>query len=228
MIAAVLADVHGNLAALEAVLADLPSIDRLICCGDLVGYYPDAPQVVDRLRALDVRAVRGNHELMVCGRRSVPADRAHYYRAEWTREALSRDQLAWLDALPPSVVMLREGLCLRIRHASPWDEDSYLYPDSPALHRIHLAAGTSLLLGHTHYPMRIRRGQGWVINPGAVGQPRDWDPRAAYGILDMRTGGWEQRRVTYDHRAYQRRLESLGWDPGTIALLGRQRDAAAR
>jgi diadenosine tetraphosphatase ApaH/serine/threonine PP2A family protein phosphatase len=75
--------------------------------------------------------------------------------------------------------------------------------------------------------MRRAAGAGIVANPGSVGQPRDRDPRAAWALLDTATGRWEQRRVAYDHGAYQRRLEALGLDPLAIALLGRERARAA-
>jgi diadenosine tetraphosphatase ApaH/serine/threonine PP2A family protein phosphatase len=71
--------------------------------------------------------------------------------------------------------------------------------------------------------MRRRAGGGVVANPGSVGQPRDWDPRAAWALLDTTAGRWEPRRVAYDHGRYQRRLEALGLDPLAIALLGRER-----
>jgi diadenosine tetraphosphatase ApaH/serine/threonine PP2A family protein phosphatase len=188
-----------------------------------VGYYPDAAEVVERIRSLGIQTIRGNHELMATGARPVPPDRAGYYRIDWVRRTLSPEQLAWLGALPASVERSWNGLAIALRHASPWDEETYLYQDSPALEGVALPPDGWLFLGHTHYPMRLRRGAGWVVNPGSVGQPRDWDPRAAYGVLDTRTGAWEQRRVRYDHRAYQRRLEGLGWDERAIALLGRER-----
>jgi predicted phosphodiesterase len=222
---AVVSDVHGNLPALEAVLADLGTVDAILGCGDFVGYYPDAAEVVDRLRAAGVAAVRGNHELMALGRRPVPPERAAYYAIDATRRALSADHLAWLGALPASLERRWDGLAIEVRHASPWDEDTYLYPDRPELRRIALPPDRWLLLGHTHHPMRVRCGEGFVLNPGSVGQPRDWDPRAAYGLLDTARGTWEQRRVGYAHAAYQRRLEALGWDPRAIALLGRERAA---
>jgi predicted phosphodiesterase len=223
MLAAVISDVHGNLPALEAVLADMGSVDAVLCCGDLVGYYPDVAEVVERVRRLGARVVRGNHELMATGRVPVPPERAGYYRIDWTRRALSEEQLAWLAALPPAISIEADGLALEVRHASPWDEETYLYPDAPALGRVALAEGQVLVLGHTHYPMRVRAGAGLVVNPGSVGQPRDWNPRAAYAVLDTVSGRWEPRRVAYDHRRYQRRLERLGFDPRTIALLGRER-----
>jgi predicted phosphodiesterase len=225
MVVAVLSDIHGNLPALEAVLSDLGTVDAILGCGDLVGYYPDAAEVLERLRELGIQTIRGNHELMATGARPVPPDRAGYYRIDWVRRTLSPDQLAWLGTLPASIERNWNGLGLTLRHASPWDEETYLYQDSPALGGITLPPGRWLFLGHTHYPMRLLRGGGWVVNPGSVGQPRDWDPRAAYGVLDTGTGAWEQRRVAYDHRAYQRRLEALGWDARAIALLGRERSS---
>ncbi len=224
---AVISDVHGNQPALEAVLADVGTADALVACGDLVGFYPDAAEVVERLRGLGVQAVRGNHELMILGRLPVPPERAAYYATEPTRRALSPAQLSWLGALPAALERSWDGVAVEVRHATPWDDETYLYADAPAVGRVSLPEGGWLFLGHTHHPMRVRCGGGWLVNPGSVGQPRDFDPRAAYGILDTRAGTWTQRRVAYDHPAYQRRLERLGWDARASALLGRERAAAA-
>lgn len=226
VVLAIVSDLHGNLPALEAVLADLGTVDAVVCCGDLVGYYPDAAEVVDRVRGLGALTVRGNHELMVTGAREVPGDRAGYYGVATARAALSREQLGWLAALPSSIAFAHGGVALEVRHASPWDEDTYLYPDSD-LGAVVLPEGSWLLLGHTHYPMLRRAGGGFVANPGSVGQPRDRDPRAAYAILDTAAGRWEQRRVPYEHRRYQARLTALGVDPRAIALLGRERAIGA-
>ena len=111
---AVLSDIHGNLPALEAVLADMGSVDALLCCGDLVGYYPDVAEVVERLRGLGARTVRGNHELMAIGAVAVPPERTGYYRIDWTRRALSGEQLAWLAALPPALELARDGLAIAV------------------------------------------------------------------------------------------------------------------
>jgi predicted phosphodiesterase len=220
---AAISDVHGNLPALEAVLADMGSVDAIVCCGDLVGYYPDVAEVVARVRGLGALVVRGNHELMAMGAVPIPPERAGYYRIAEARRALSAEDLAWLARLPPSRALALDGLTVEVRHASPWDEATYLHPDATALREIHLGEGRWLLLGHTHYPMCVASGRGFVANPGSVGQPRDWNPKAAYAVLDTARGSWEQRRVAYDHRRYQRRLEEMGLEPRAIALLGRER-----
>jgi putative phosphoesterase len=226
VLVAFLADIHGNAPALEAVLADLPPVDAIVCCGDIVGYYPDANEVIDRLRTLGVATVRGNHELMLCGARAVAPERAAQYRIEWTRQMLSAEHLRWLKALPRSLEFEWDRLVVTVRHASPWDEETYLYPDSDSLRNIQLEPNTWLIVGHSHHPLYVHCGAGWLANPGSVGQPRDWDPRAAYGLLDTRTNEWQARRVAYDHTSYQRHLEALGWEPRMVAILGRTRAPA--
>jgi len=113
---------------------------------------------------------------------------------------------------------------VRVRHANPWDEELYLYPDSEAsLRRIALDPGEFLVVGHTHRPMTVRCGAGLLVNPGSVGQPRDWSPLAAYTILDTLTGEVVSRRVAYDTSTLQDRLTAGGWDPAMVSILTRTR-----
>lgn len=222
----VISDIHANIVALEAVLADMPAVDRLICCGDVVEYYADPNEVCDRLRTLDPVIVRGNHDAYTIGAITPSPKRRATYRTDWTRAELRRENLQWLENLPTEAHLSAGGRMLTVRHASPWDEETYLYPDSPRLDEIKLGALEILLLGHTHIPLRRRAGSGLVVNPGSVGQPRDWDPRAAYATIDLATGAVEHRRVAYDVAAVQSRLEALGWDRAMIDILGRRRPEA--
>jgi predicted phosphodiesterase len=224
---ALLADIHANLPALEAVLNDLPPVDGLLCAGDVVGYYADPNEVCRRLRELDVPTIRGNHDAYVLGALAASPERAALYRADWTRDRLEPANRAWLAALPTGRAVESGGVSVDVRHASPWDEVTYLYPDSPRLEEIRLDAGQVLVLGHTHHPMQRRCGEGLVVNPGSVGQPRDWNPLASYAVLDVDSRQVEFRRVAYPVRELQARLTALGWDPGVIATLSRSRAAAA-
>lgn len=222
---ALISDIHANLAALEAVLADVPGVDRIVCCGDLVEYYDQPNEVCARLRELEIPCIRGNHDAYTIG--ALPEKEAHRaaFRTDWTRETLHETHFAWLESLDVELRVEADGRRLRVRHASPWDEETYLYPDSHELfERIELAPGEILAVGHTHRPLHVAIGDGWLVNPGSVGQPRDGDPRAAYAVVDMVTGAVEHRRVTYDVSAVQRRLEAKGWDPQIVAILSRTRD----
>jgi putative phosphoesterase len=221
---AVLSDIHGNLPALQSVLADLPPVDAFICCGDLVGYYPDVEEVCNVMRGLSAFMIRGNHDGYVAGGIHPTQDKFQVYKVEWTRSHLSHRNLNWLTFLPFEMSFFLDGLKIKIRHASPWDEETYLYPDSPKLMDIQLGRDEWLLVGHTHHPMMVPAGDGLILNPGSVGQPRDWNPRASYAILDTATRQVSIRRVEYNVQVFQKRLRELDWEPSLIEILSRKKE----
>lgn len=218
---ALLADIHANLPALTAVLDDMPNVDSIVCLGDVVGYYADPNEVCALLRKLKVATIRGNHDAYVVGELIPHPSRVAAYRTAWTREVLAPEHLAWLQSLPSSMDFRWDRLLVQLRHATPWDEEGYLYPDSEKLQQVKLGANQMLALGHTHWPMLRLCGEGFVVNPGSVGQPRDCNPLAAYAILDTISGNVDLHRVRYDVDGLQQRLHKLGWDPATVAILSR-------
>ena len=219
---AILSDIHGNRPALEAVVADMPAIDMMLCCGDMVGYYPDVNEVCVLLRDMNVFTVRGNHDAYVIGELQPDSSEARAYRAEWTRERLDPNHFQWLKTLPIEMRFSWDSLILTMRHASPWDEETYLYADSPRLSEIGLQVNEIFVIGHTHRPMIKKVGDGIILNPGSVGQPRDGNAEASYTILETASKYTEMRRVPYDVHALQEHLESLGWDEATIQILSRE------
>lgn len=216
-----LADIHGNFPALQAVLDALPSVDLLICCGDVVGYYPDVNQVCELLRERQVFVVRGNHDAYTTGELQPDPNRLAVYRTEWTRANLESDHMHWLAGLPVESKFKLDSLQLIIRHANLWDEETYLYPDSPHTLETDLQYGEILVVGHTHRPMQVEAGKGVILNPGSVGQPRDWEPRSSYALFDTQTGAIEFKRVPYPVSEFQRRLAGIGWDENLITILSR-------
>ena len=221
---ALISDIHANLEALEAVLADLPAVDRIVCCGDLVGYYDRPNEVCALVRDRGIACIRGNHDAYVTGALTPDAEKRPFYRTDWTRDVLADAHLTWLEGLGTDLRFEDDLHRLWIRHASPWDEETYLYPDAAAaIARLEIEEGETLVVGHTHRPLHVGAGHGRLLNPGSVGQPRDWDPRAAYAVIDLATGAVDQRRVRYEVAAVQRRLAASGWDPGITGLLGRSR-----
>ena len=218
---AILSDIHANLPALTATFDDLPKVDSVVCLGDVVGYYADPNEVCDLLKRKSIPAILGNHDAYVLGILTPHETRAAAYRTRWTRETLTSENLEWLRSLPSSLRFQWGKLAVQLRHATPWDEEGYLYPDSPKLNEVHLNVNQFLILGHTHWPMLRKCGAGFVLNPGSVGQPRDCNPDAAYAILDCDSGSVEFRRVPYDVAALQQRLRNMGWDPATISILSR-------
>lgn len=220
---ALLADIHANLPALEAVLADMPEVDHICCLGDIVGYYIDPNAVCARLRALGVSAIRGNHDAYVTGALQPAAEHAAAYRTAWTRDTLEPSHLDWLSGLPTTAQLRCDGITLTLRHANPWDEESYLYPDSTLLDEVRLPAGTILAVGHTHRPMVKRAGDGLLVNPGSVGQPRDWNPLASYAVIELPSENVSIGRATYDVDAYQHALVAHGLPHKSVEILSRMK-----
>lgn len=196
--------------------------------GDLVGYYLDPNEICERLRALSVVCIKGNHDKYVLGELNYHSSREQKYRVAHTREALSAENRAWLASLPDAVtieVSDNDSLsprCSRIRmaHGSPRSVEEYIYPDT-AIDFLETDEYEMLVLGHTHHPMKRKVGALTVINPGSVGQVRDRKPGASYAMLEPFLMTVEFQRATYDVTGYQRRLVEAGIQESMIQILSR-------
>jgi diadenosine tetraphosphatase ApaH/serine/threonine PP2A family protein phosphatase len=223
----VLSDIHANLSALEAVLADAAGRwERVWFLGDLVGYGPDPNECAERLRGLDPAvALSGNHDWAVLDKLDTEDFNTDARKAvRWTRRALTGDNLNYLDTLPP----MRVEPPFTLVHASPrhpiWE---YILDLPTALENFDHFDTPRCLVGHSHIPalfaldeqtaeltfylvsdgevIDLSRGR-LILNPGSVGQPRDGDPRASYALLNDEALTWELRRVAYDIAETQRRM----------------------
>ncbi|SEH17565.1 phosphoesterase, MJ0936 family [Natronorubrum sediminis] len=197
-----LSDIHGNRIALEAVLEDMPSVDRLLCAGDVVGYNPWPADCVDVLRSRDVPTVMGNHDAAVVDEAPFQFNGMARAGVEHATDQLSDDQLGWLESLPTERLAC-DGR-VKLVHGHPDDPKRYTrytYPNefSPRL----LEDEDVLVLGHTHVQGVERFREGIVVNPGSVGQPRDGDPRAAYAVVDLDRLTVDTYRVEYDIESVQ-------------------------
>jgi putative phosphoesterase len=202
-----ISDIHGNAAALEAVLraARAQGVERILFAGDCVGYYYEPHRCLGLLAEWDVTAVRGNHENML---REVIAQpslaegfRRRYGSGLSTAvSVLSPSQLDFLAGLPVQQKLEIDGTSITLCHGAPWDTDEYVYPDASEalLERCAAAGGAYVVMGHTHYRFTARFGSTSLVNPGSVGQPRDRMPGAAWGLLDTMTGEFHQFTEEYD------------------------------
>ena len=193
-----ISDIHANLPALEAVLEDLPSVDRIVCAGDVVGYNPWPAACVERIRSVAATTVQGNHDRTVESPERYRANRMAEAGLEHAKATLSDDQLAWLDGLPRAETFAGGRYLLVHSHPAAEREDAYVYPaEFPTLDR-HMGEYDGIVLGHTHVQGKRSVAGGVVVNPGSVGQPRDGDPKAGYAVLDAATDAVDLERVGYD------------------------------
>jgi predicted phosphodiesterase len=239
----VLSDVHGNVHALEAVLAALAqaSVDRLICPGDLVGYGPKPNECVARIAALDppALAVAGNHDLMALGR--LPTEGLGSLPArtlEWTREVLDASSRAYLEELPLSAVLEDRVV---VAHGSLDDPSEYVYDCRAGARQLALMRerhpdARVLIVGHTHRPLACSAagaepaegdlalraggdgGGPWLLNAGSVGQARERRPLARALVLD--TDRWVASFIAVEHDvdATRRELREAGLPPHACHL----------
>ena len=214
---AVLSDVHGNLPALEAVINEIERSgpDATWCLGDLVGYGAQPNECVARAREHCDLSLVGNHDLVVLDRLDISTFSAGAAAAaRWTRERLGAEAAGFLASLSPSDTNGPVGLYHGSPHDPVWE---YVLSNDAAERSMGMMESRIGAIGHSHVALCFRRPDGgyaagemapegttadlsegsWLLNPGAVGQPRDGDPRAAWLELDLEglTATW--RRVEY-------------------------------
>jgi diadenosine tetraphosphatase ApaH/serine/threonine PP2A family protein phosphatase len=230
----VLTDIHANLEALEACIADggARGYDRALVLGDLVGYGADPNAVIDCIQRLEpLSVVRGNHDKVACGLEqaegfnSVAKSAAH-----WTFDLLTPAHREWLAALPAGPYTVDD--LVQICHGSPFDEDAYIFDELDALRALKVSERPLCLFGHTHYPaafelssdafdsigpstdaesrLVLKPDAKYLVNPGSVGQPRDGDPRAAYAIVDVQNAWVEMIRLAYPVERAQAKVVKAG------------------
>jgi predicted phosphodiesterase len=236
---AVLSDIHSNLAALNAVLLSLGTVDAVWHLGDVVGYGPEPDGVVERLREVGAIGVRGNHDDAACGGESIetftPDARL---AAEWTRSHMSEETRLYLAALPERLQPASEAFTLV--HGSPREPlHEYLHTASAAGDSLAAFTTTYCLVGHTHIPLILReehgRIQAWLVepgsragldarraflNPGSVGQPRDGDPTASFMLIDTGAAAVTWQRVAYDIETTQAAILRAGLPSQLARRLG--------
>ena len=224
---AVISDIHANIEALDAVLADAEAqgCGEIWCLGDIVGYGADPNGVVERISQKADATVAGNHDWAAVGKMTLAYFNSHAAAAaEWTAEALTPECRDWLAALP----LERVERDMRLVHASPSDPAAWHYVLSVAEAEGEMTTydESICLIGHSHYPGNFEQTDGdlhynrednitlqsdkrYLINVGSVGQPRDGDPRASYMVLDPDSKEIWHRRVEYDiEAAHQKILEA--------------------
>lgn len=228
----VISDIHANLEALDATLAAAGSYDRALVLGDLVGYGADPNAVIDRVRGLgDAALIRGNHDKVGAGLETVDGfNHLARFAIAWTAATLTPANRTWLAQLAQGPMTVDEGV--EICHGTPFDEDVYVFDDLDALRAIRAARRPLCFFGHTHVPaiyrlepegrlsatppvhqspvvLPLEEGR-YLINVGAVGQPRDGDARAAFGFYDTDTRTVTLARAPYDVAAAQAKILAAG------------------
>jgi len=225
---AIISDLHSNLEALTAVLdkIDAIGVDQIVCLGDVVGYNANPNECVAIMREREIPTICGNHDAVACGLEEPwgfnPIALA---AALWTREDLTEENTEWLRALPTT----RRYESFLTVHGSPTNPNTYMFGWEDILpHLFYLRQQMCSLcfFGHTHCPgifsadgtytvdddskFVLGDRKDFFINPGSVGQPRDGDPRASFGLLETEQKEYELVRVPYPIKQVAERIITAG------------------
>ena len=237
---AIISDIHGNLEAFEAVFdaieAERP--DEIVCLGDIVGYGANPKECLDLANQKISASVAGNHDWGVAGRTSFTNfNRVAQTAIEWTAAQLTADHLRILADLP----LTFDKEFFIGTHATPANPQdwNYIFTALDAKKHFQTFEKPVCLVGHSHIPTLFRLNKSgtvsyttsvkdvllsennqYLINVGSVGQPRDNDPRAAYGILDTDRRSFTLKRIPYDITRAQNKILAVGLPPVLAERLG--------
>jgi predicted phosphodiesterase len=224
---AVIADIHANLEALEVVLADTKEqkCTHYCCVGDVVGYNANPKECLEIIRSMGMPVVKGNHDEYCSTEEDLEGFNPHAREAvNWTRKQLSREDRQWLHDLK----YVRLVASFSMVHATldgpqRW---GYVFDKLAAAASFTYQNTAVCFFGHTHVPVafvrdsivrggtyskfRVEPGKKYFVNVGAVGQPRDGNPKAGYVLYDLNEGSIELRRLDYDIPKAQRKIVEAG------------------
>jgi predicted phosphodiesterase len=218
---AVLADIHGNLPALEAVWEDLGQfeVDQVVVAGDIVNWGPFSLEVLEFLDQRHCTVMRGNNEIYLLDYQSdrAPAAWARYTLPGWLHRQIGDVWKARIAAWPDTLQLrFPDGPAIRVVHGSPRDHWEGIFPTSTDAEIEEMLAGVEeqvIIAAHTHLPLDRTTGDRRLLNPGSVGIPLDGNPDASYMLLTVTNGEWhaEHRRVPYDREPLYAEFERQGF-----------------
>ena len=226
---AIISDIHSNIFALKAVFEEMSYeyISDIIILGDIFGYYPWASETYRLLMTKNIiAAIKGNHDEIVLEDDSENKSKhlEYYILARHNRNDLitnNPESINWLSNLKLTDSMILWSKNIILCHGTP-DNNSCgrYYPDDNKIYDWFPKQNEILFLGHTHYPLKRQLNNGEIIfNPGSVGQPRDGNTMASWGIWNVINNSFELKRTFYNNKKVIDLLQKQNWDKRSILAL---------
>lgn len=222
----IISDIHGNLEALLAVIPYLKDVDKIVVLGDIVGYGPLPNECCDEVKNLGSIVIAGNHDIAVVGKKDINWFNPFAREAiEWTQNNLTLKNSEWLAELPLKAM---EDNFIFVHGSLKDYTDEYIFKEREASGSLALLNNEILFIGHTHVPylffLKNNTTQGrrlvedevitfskrTIINPGSVGQPRDYIPKASFGIMDNKKNEFKLFRIHYNIKKTQKLMLQEG------------------
>lgn len=219
---AIISDIHANIFGLRAVLADLPKVDKILCAGDITGYYPFVNEVIEELNANNIISIRGNHDqYLINGKAPDDSTATIKDSAKTMKKLISLENLKFIKSLPEFLDIRIDNKRAMVFHGSPWNHlEERIYPDYPNFDKFSKINADVVILGHTHYPFIKQIGDLTVVNPGSCGQPRDYN-LISYTLWNTEDNTFDNRRLSWDMEEFIKEALKEGTDPKLFEVFKR-------
>jgi len=220
---AIIADIHSNFDYFSTILKDIQkhNVDKIFCAGDFVGYYNKPNEVIEEVKRTGIVCVKGNHDKFLLGELSYPLAKDFIYQIKKQRKLITEENIEFIRRLPDSISCELIGKKIYMTHSFPNDSEKYLYTVEEFTKK-DLIDINYYFYGHTHIPNIIYRYGTCLINPGSVGQPRDYSAQPSFVIVDMVNDECTLKKIHVDNLDFVSRLKKSKYPSEVITILERK------
>jgi len=200
---ALISDIHANAFYFKKILEDIRNqqVDKIVCLGDLVGYYDEPNEVIDICRTNNIECVQGNHEEYFLQTLNYNKEKENIYRIETHREILSVENKSFIEKMPKEIIFKYGDVSIYCTHALPTNTVKYLYNPNDIADK-YIQGHDYYCSGHTHIPYIQYKYGICLINPGSVGQPRDYTTLPSYALIDLKEKEVLIKKINVDTNKY--------------------------
>lgn len=199
-------DIHANFQAIQTLTPFLGDVDKRVCLGDIVGYGCAVNECIDYLRENQFICIQGNHERYLLEgtiNQTKYLNESVLFGIEIAKQHIASENLDWISSLPISLGILVDNKRLLLTHGSPFDPiDEYIYENTLYPQRFSMLKYDIISIGHTHRQLTFINDKQIIINPGSIGQARDYEGYSCFITLDTKDGTIDQYKIPYNYSAH--------------------------
>jgi putative phosphoesterase len=220
---ALISDIHANHFFLKKVLKAINGhqVDKIFCLGDLVGYYDKPNQTIELIRENNISCLKGNHDKYLLGELTYNTEKEYLYRIQNHKKELSQENLQFLSSLPNSIEFSVNNKKVFMTHSLPDNSEKY-FRKFDEIDRELLSNFDYYFHGHTHMPIIYYAYGVCFVNPGSVGQPRDYTQKASFAVVDFSNELIQLIKVKINFDDYCNYLKNANFDDKLISILKRK------
>lgn len=222
---AIISDIHSNFTYLQSVFKKIikEQVDRIYCLGDLVGYYDKPNEVISFIKDNNITCIKGNHEKYILKELKYDVKLEYIYGFKKQRKKITKDNLYFLKELKDEITLRIDRKEIYMTHSLPNNSEKYIY-SAKDIDSDFIKKYDYYCFGHTHIPLVMYQYGTCILNPGSVGQPRDYTKKPSYVIIDFSKDVVKIQKVTINNDKYLKKIKQKGYNMRLIQILEREKN----